>query len=159
LAWVASLAACLGCHGYRDDVVALCAAESESAAPARLDAAIDRLAPTLRTSEGRALAARLRASDAEPGAILAGEARKVGLDRCPVAVAFASATSHARLRHDLETMCGYTLAQIDPSALLTDEGRALFRSLQVIDRDARRVRLGAAAREMGLSGCAQADGS
>jgi hypothetical protein len=141
--------ATLACSRYRADVEAICAAPSSSPPTS--------MPGTTTSDEGRALLDRLlAASTSDPAAMLAAEAKRVGIATCPLADAMALEEKQARYRRDIVLLCGYALDEVDRGALLSDHGRRLRDELSAAPLDRRAMILRQAADEVGLAGCVSA---
>ena len=148
---------------YADDVRAICSAPALSGGAGRLDDA-ERLATSerwmathARSAEGKALVAKLTMVDVDPASLMRAEARRVGVEECPLASEYeAGLRRQARLR-DAQTLCGYRLEELDASSLRSEEGRALRASLQNAAPSDRARLLRAEAHAVGLAGCSMAD--
>ncbi len=144
----------LGCKGrYREDVSTICRAPGTHLTA---DEDLRAIAGELRSDEGRALLGKLVQTDVEPYVLLRAEATRVGVERCDLARKFLGESTRAKLRHDLEILCGYRLEEVHADSLLGEQGRVLFASLQQMDVLSRKKRLAEMATSAGLAGCAMA---
>ena len=145
---IASAIVC-GCASRRDDVATICAAPSPDA--------LSSLSSKMRTDEGRAFVDRLlAASTTDPADLLSKEAKRLGVDPCPLADAMANEEEAARYRRDVVLLCGYALDEVDRGALLSDRGRRLRDALASASADTRAATLKKEADALGLAGCASA---
>jgi hypothetical protein len=139
----------VACSRRRADVETICAAPSSSALPS--------LSSKMHTREGRETIDRLLASSTiDPAAVLSEEAKRAGVDPCPLASAMAMEEEDARYRRDVVLLCGYALDEVDRGALSSDRGRRLRDTLSTTPPDARAIMLKNAADALGLAGCASA---
>ncbi len=159
LGLVASLLA--GCHRYRGDVEAVCDAEQRTAKQGatkleQLDRAVLAIGPTLRTPQGKKLAARLMAEGVDPGKLLQAEAGRAGVTSCALADAYLVERERVRWEHDLGQMCAWKVDELAGKKLLTERGSKFLEELRALDEATRRARLYDAAKDAGFAGCAQA---
>jgi hypothetical protein len=156
---VLAVALSAGCSRARGDVERVCEVSPDEAPgtrAARLDRGLDRLAPSLKTDEGKRLVRRMRSANGDPGALLSAEAKRLGIERCPLADAYLEERERARYRFDVERLCAYRLDEVGVDGLLSNDGRALAKALAAMDEPSRRARLATAAKDVGLAGCAKA---
>ena len=147
---------------YRRDVESICAATVTPGVDAdewrRIDSAIDTIERTLQTPDGRRLAGRLREASADPAAVLAAEASRVGVAPCSLSATMGVAEGRLRYRHDITMLCGYALDALRPEHFLSEEGRQLHARLSSLSADGRHASLMTEARQLGLTTCAMAEG-
>jgi hypothetical protein len=153
----------VGCRrgAYEADVGALCDAEQRAPGQGatrleRLDRAVIAIGPTLRTPEGKKLAARLMGSDVDPGKALQVEAARAGVKPCALAAAYVEERERVRWEHDLRELCTWKLDDLAGQPFLTERGTKLYDALRGLEDGARRVRLQEAAKGAGITPCAQA---